>query len=265
MLHNDCYGGSHSGLSGMSRATTTPGGGAINRLPELTRRERDVLSVLCRPSSHGAPFTEPASIHAIADALGVSEAAVKQHLIHLYDKFGIFEGSERRRVRLANMAISEGAVRSHTPPASKGPGADLLTTGRAAAALRNWLRAYELLACAEVEGAALSAQDLEYLGEAAMMTGRHEESVVARQRAHAIYGRDEDHVHAASVEIALVYNYAGRLNFAQAQAWFARQRVASRPCHRGLRTATLRPPRRYSRSLAGTSSARATSRARPRA
>ena len=194
----------------------------MSKLPELTRRERDVLSVLCRPSARGVPFTEPASIHAIADALSVSEAAVKQHLIHLYDKFGIFEGGERRRVRLANMAISEGAVRLEPQPASNGQEADLLTDGRTAAALRNWPSAYELLARADRKGAPLSAEDLEYLGEAAMMTGRHEESVVARQRAHAIHVRNNDDLHAASVEIALVYNYAGRLNFAQAQAWFAK-------------------------------------------
>jgi DNA-binding NarL/FixJ family response regulator len=40
----------------------------------------------------------------------VSEAAVKQHLAHLYDKFGISDGGERRRVRLANEALRRGAV-----------------------------------------------------------------------------------------------------------------------------------------------------------
>ena len=46
----------------------------------------------------------------IADALVISEAAVKQHLAHLYDKFGIHGGGERRRVRLANEALRRGAV-----------------------------------------------------------------------------------------------------------------------------------------------------------
>ncbi len=189
----------------------------------LTRRARDVLSVLCGPLAHGAAFTEPASVHAIADALDVSEAAVKQHLTHLYDKFGIFEGERRRRVRLANMALSEGAVRAETMrAASQGPAADLLADGRAAALLRNWLRAYELLTRADQEGSALSAEDLEWLGEAAMMTGRHDESIAARQRAHAIHVRGNNVVGAAGVELALVYNYAGRLNFAQASAWFSK-------------------------------------------
>jgi DNA-binding CsgD family transcriptional regulator len=78
--------------------------------PELTRREREVLLVLCRTVLGGAAFTEPASIREIADALVVSEAAVKQHLAHLYDKFGIQGGGERRRVGLANEALRRGAV-----------------------------------------------------------------------------------------------------------------------------------------------------------
>jgi DNA-binding CsgD family transcriptional regulator len=78
--------------------------------PELTRREREVLVVLCRTVLAGEAFTEPASIREIADALVVTEAAVKQHLAHLYDKFGISEGGERRRVRLANEALRRGAV-----------------------------------------------------------------------------------------------------------------------------------------------------------
>ena len=78
--------------------------------PELTRREREVLLVLCRTVLGGAAFTEPASIREIAAALVVTEAAVKQHLAHLYDKFGIHGGGERRRVQLANEALRRGAV-----------------------------------------------------------------------------------------------------------------------------------------------------------
>jgi pSer/pThr/pTyr-binding forkhead associated (FHA) protein len=78
--------------------------------PELTRREREVLVVLCRTVLAGEAFTEPASIREIAAALVVSEAAVKQHLAHLYDKFGIHGGGERRRVQLANEALRRGAV-----------------------------------------------------------------------------------------------------------------------------------------------------------
>jgi DNA-binding CsgD family transcriptional regulator len=78
--------------------------------PELTRRERDVLLALFGPARTGEMFTEPASTRDIADALTVSDAAVKQHLAKLYDKFGIFDG-DRRRVRLANEALRRGAIR----------------------------------------------------------------------------------------------------------------------------------------------------------
>jgi DNA-binding CsgD family transcriptional regulator len=91
-----------------------PAGGTATQAseppPELTRREREVLLVLCRTVLGGAAFTEPASIRQIAEALVVSDAAVKQHLTHLYGKFGIHGGGERRRVQLANEALRRGAV-----------------------------------------------------------------------------------------------------------------------------------------------------------
>jgi hypothetical protein len=94
---------------------------AAEGAPDLTRREREVLFVLCRPVLTGDVFTEPASIRQIAEALVVTDAAVKQHLIHLYDKFEIHEQGERRRVRLANEAVRRGAVtiadlRAERPP-----------------------------------------------------------------------------------------------------------------------------------------------------
>jgi hypothetical protein len=77
--------------------------------PELTRRERDVLLELCRPVLSGNVFNEPASVREIAERLVVTEAAVKQHLTNLYDKFGLFD-AVRRRVDLANEAVKRGAV-----------------------------------------------------------------------------------------------------------------------------------------------------------
>ncbi len=77
--------------------------------PRLTRRELDVLVVLCRPLVSDDPFPEPASVKAMAREMYVTEAAVKQHLQNLYDKFAIpTEGD--RRVRLANEALRRGAV-----------------------------------------------------------------------------------------------------------------------------------------------------------
>jgi pSer/pThr/pTyr-binding forkhead associated (FHA) protein len=78
--------------------------------PDLTRRERDVLVALCRPVLSADLFTEPSSIRQIAEQLVVTEAAVKQHLLRLYDKFQVYESGERRRVRLANEAVRRGAV-----------------------------------------------------------------------------------------------------------------------------------------------------------
>ena len=88
--------------------------------PALTRREREVLVALCRPMFSGDIFREPASTRQIASDLVVTEAAVKQHLSRLYDKFEIFE-QEGRRARLANEAIRRGAVntaeiRGQKPP-----------------------------------------------------------------------------------------------------------------------------------------------------
>src|SRR3712207_6461108 len=78
--------------------------------PELTRRERYVLATLCRPLLAADVFVEPASVRQIADALVVTEASVKQHLLHLCDKFGSAEAGERRRVRLAKEAVRQGGV-----------------------------------------------------------------------------------------------------------------------------------------------------------
>jgi DNA-binding CsgD family transcriptional regulator len=78
--------------------------------PPVTARERDVLVELCRPVLAGDLFTEPASIRQIAAALGITDAAVKQHLLHLYDKFEVYVEPTRRRAGLANEAVRRGAV-----------------------------------------------------------------------------------------------------------------------------------------------------------
>ena len=79
------------------------------RPPRLTPRELEVLVVLCRPLVSGDPFPELASVRQMAIELFVTEAAIKQHLQNLYDKFAVPAEGERR-VRLANEAIRRGAV-----------------------------------------------------------------------------------------------------------------------------------------------------------
>jgi DNA-binding CsgD family transcriptional regulator len=90
--------------------------------PQLTPRERDVLVALFRPMAAGEMFAEPASTRAIAQALWVSEAAVKQHLLRLYEKFGVTDG-EQRRTRLANEALRRGAISLAEVRAAPPPGA----------------------------------------------------------------------------------------------------------------------------------------------
>jgi pSer/pThr/pTyr-binding forkhead associated (FHA) protein len=77
--------------------------------PRLTRRELEVLMVLCRPLVSEDPFPEAISVRRMAQELFVTEAAIKQHLQNLYDKFAIPTEGERR-VRLANEAIRRGAI-----------------------------------------------------------------------------------------------------------------------------------------------------------
>ena len=91
----------------MERGKTTAGSAEP---PELTRRERDVLLALCAPLMSEDVFRQPASIHDIATALVVTDAAVKQHLLRLYDKFGVSGDGERRRTKLANEALRRGAI-----------------------------------------------------------------------------------------------------------------------------------------------------------
>ena len=86
--------------------------------PELTRRELDVLISLCRPALSDDAFVTPATPREIAGDLVVTEAAVKQHLLRLYQKFRIPEG-RNRRTRLANEVIALGLVR---PLADHGSG-----------------------------------------------------------------------------------------------------------------------------------------------
>jgi hypothetical protein len=78
--------------------------------PELTKRELDVLISLCRPALSEDAFITPATAREIAVDMVVTEAAVKQHLLRLYGKFGVPEGTNRR-ARLANLVISLGLVR----------------------------------------------------------------------------------------------------------------------------------------------------------
>jgi hypothetical protein len=82
--------------------------------PELTRRELDVIASLCRPAMSDEAFVAPATAREIAADLVVTEAAVKQHLLRLYSKLRIPEGTNRR-IRLANEVIALGLAKPQMP------------------------------------------------------------------------------------------------------------------------------------------------------
>jgi hypothetical protein len=73
-----------------------------------------VLTSLCRPALSDEAFATPATAHEIAADLVVTEAAVKQHLLRLYQKFRIPEGPNRR-TRLANEVVALGLVKPMPP------------------------------------------------------------------------------------------------------------------------------------------------------
>ena len=201
----------------------------------MTRRERDVLVELCRPSLVPAPFVEPATTRAIAEALFVTEAAVKQHLIRLYDRFELHQGGDNRRLQLANLALERGIVSradlgapdrgsaaAPPPPLSAAP--ERIRNGRLALARRDWRAAFEALAAADADGDLTSAEDVAALGEAAYWAGEARISQDARHRAYGLQLSAGDERSAAMIALGLVINYASRLKFAVAAGWLAKAR-----------------------------------------
>jgi hypothetical protein len=92
---------------------------ARSSAPELTRRELDVITSLCRPAMSDDAFVTPATAREIAADLVVTEAAVKQHLLRLYSKLRISEG-QNRRIRLANEVVALGLARPQLPDDQRG-------------------------------------------------------------------------------------------------------------------------------------------------
>ena len=183
--------------------------------PELTRRERDVLAALCRPLLDDELFTPPASVHEIAAALVVTDAAVKQHLAHLYDKFEVREIGTKRRVALAREAIRLGAVSLRDLRVRESS----LAAGREAAAQRDWERTFELLSAAD-SAEPLGADDLELLADAALWANRHDASFAAHERAFQAHMRAGDSRRAAIVAIGLTIHNVARRDLAVAAGWY---------------------------------------------
>jgi ATP/maltotriose-dependent transcriptional regulator MalT len=196
-------------------------GGSVTT-PELTRRERDVLVSLCRPLQGDDVVAQPASVKEIAAELVVTEAAVKQHLLHLYDKLGIAAGGERRRVALAREAIRLDLVEAPARVLTRPTVVDgSLTTAREAFQHRRWEEAAELFAEADSREP-LVADDRLLLAEALMWANRHAESFTAKERAYQAYLRSGDERRAGYVAGLLTIHHANRLEMAVASGWLAK-------------------------------------------
>ncbi len=192
----------------MSRQDSTSG-------EDLTRRERDVLVSLCRPLLGDDVIAQPASVKEMAAELVVTDAAVKQHLMHLYDKLGIEEGGERRRVALARRAMQLGLVEAPARLADKWS-IESIADGREAFARHEWGRAATLLAEAE------APDDLVLLGEALLWSNQHEQSFRVKERAYQAYLRAGDARGAGFVAVLLTMHNAVRLDMAVASGWLAK-------------------------------------------
>ena len=98
-----------------SPAMTVPNSPVASRSKRIRRVDGSVVGALALDNlqrfTFSVAFLGVSGFSELGVSVGsLSEAAVKQHLAHLYDKFGIQGGGERRRVRLANEALRRGAV-----------------------------------------------------------------------------------------------------------------------------------------------------------
>jgi hypothetical protein len=92
----------------------------IREPPDVTRRERDVLVMLCRPLFGQDRFRLPATTKQISVELVISESAVRHHLDRLYDKFEIYDDdADERRRRLAVEAVQRGVVSEDEGPTTR--------------------------------------------------------------------------------------------------------------------------------------------------
>src|SRR5262249_20119997 len=90
---------------------------------------------------------------------------------------------------------------------------------RAAAARQSWRVAYgAYVAVGEQD---LTASDLEAYGEAAWWSGKLDEAISLRERAHAAYTAGGDMLGAARIALTLEWDYEARGSFAIANGWMA--------------------------------------------
>ncbi len=97
-----------------------------------------------------------------------------------------------------------------------------LEAGREAADRQAWREAYDLLSAAQAQSAPLGGEDLERLANAAWWTGRLDEALKLRERAHAAYLAEGDKRRAAVVALTLSEDFLVQNATAVSNGWFCR-------------------------------------------
>jgi len=96
---------------------------------------------------------------------------------------------------------------------------DHLDAARLAAARHAWREAYGEFV--EADEPALGPDDLERFAESAWWTGRIDEAIRLRERAHAAYGAAGDRLGSARMALNLAWDYEGKGSFAVSNGWLA--------------------------------------------
>jgi class 3 adenylate cyclase len=96
---------------------------------------------------------------------------------------------------------------------------DSAAQGREAAARGAWAEAYELLAPA---AASLGGEDLEALANAAFWTGKLDEAIDFRERAHGAFVAEGDKKRAAMLALIISRDYLMKFDTAVSNGWFAK-------------------------------------------
>jgi class 3 adenylate cyclase len=98
---------------------------------------------------------------------------------------------------------------------------DPLAAGREAVGRHAWREAYPLLKAAD-EAGALSAADLESLGDAAWWTGHLDEALALRERAFGAFSGDGEATPAALIALSLAIDHMQKGAFAVGGGWLSR-------------------------------------------
>lgn len=125
------------------------------------------------------------------------------------------------RQRLSPATVGGRPEQPPTDVTRQSPGDADAVEGMRAVARHDWTLAFDRLSVADAAGG-LDGWQLNALADAALWTGRAQESLSARQRAHALFVQEEAPRSAAMMSIVLCIHFAARLRFAVAGGWFQR-------------------------------------------